>query len=322
MTARNVSDRAGGGPCKAGRLRQGLIERPHLSRRAPGDNRIDGMGAVRGAGTHGALTRRVVESAKFQQLLRSSRKATFDFRCVLKSFRLGLLSLFVCFPAFSAELTAQLRPSIIPSHPLADREPRLGVTLGPTVGTGGGGIEVGFRPPGSLIGARVQWTGLTHETSTRAGGTKFDVAASSTATTLVGDWHFSGSGWRLGLGLRMGELEANLRNADPVSVTLRGRTYTAAETGALSGRTKWPAVLPQLTLGYVHRFDVDSPWSFTIDGGLVFLRSPKTTLTASGPIASDPTFQADLEAERAAVKERLSAIRALPILAFGVQYRF
>jgi hypothetical protein len=238
----------------------------------------------------------------------------------VNSVRFGFLSLFVCFPAFSAESPPQLRPSIIP--PVADRPAPLGVTVGPTVGTGGAGIEAGFRPPGSLIGARIQWTGLTHETSTRIGGTKFDVAADGMGTTVIGDWHFSGTGWRLGLGVRMGELEAKLGNADPVSVTIGGRTYTAAETGDLTGRTKWPAVLPQLTLGYVHRFDVGSPWSFTIDGGLIFLRSPKMVLEASGPIASDPAFRADLEAERLAVKERLSSIKALPILAFGVQYRF
>ncbi len=221
--------------------------------------------------------------------------------------------------AHAESLSDALRPSIMPPE---DKQAPTGFSVGPVVGITGFGSEIGFRPPQSLIGGRAQFTTLLYETTVNSGSTRFNTSTQSSAVTLMGDWHFAGNGWRASAGLRLGGLDTTLRSADPLSIVLNGVSYTSSEAGSIEGKIKFPAVLPVLTVGYTHRFDNDSPWSFSVDGGALMMRSPKVTLTATGTAASDPGFQADLAAEQNELRTQLASIKFLPVLSFAVQRRF
>ena len=63
-------------------------------------------------------------------------------------------------------------------------------------------------------------------------------------------------------------------------------------------------------------------WGFIFDFGIVFQGSPAVELSASGPLASDRTFQQDLKEEEEDLENDIRHIRVYPALSFGFTYRF
>ena len=59
-----------------------------------------------------------------------------------------------------------------------------------------------------------------------------------------------------------------------------------------------------------------------LDIGIVDQGAPRVGLSADGLLASDPSFQSDLEAERAELQESLDDLDLYPNAAFGFVFRF
>jgi hypothetical protein len=77
-----------------------------------------------------------------------------------------------------------------------------------------------------------------------------------------------------------------------------------------------------LGLGWGNAFKRKHRFGLLFDIGVVPQGAPRATLTASGALAANPTFQADLERERAAIEHSLRAWRLFPVLTFGTSFRF
>jgi hypothetical protein len=106
---------------------------------------------------------------------------------------------------------------------------------------------------------------------------------------------------------------------------LGGVTYPAAQVGTLSGvgrigTRKWA---PYAGLG-VGRARGDRRAFFFLDLGVIFQGPPSIELTATGPLATDPVFQASLRAEAAEANADLEdgPYKYYPVLALGVGFRF
>jgi len=61
---------------------------------------------------------------------------------------------------------------------------------------------------------------------------------------------------------------------------------------------------------------------FFLDLGVMFSGSVTTELTADGPLASDPTFQQNLEQERQDLQDELDQYKIFPVVRLGLLYRF
>ena len=100
-------------------------------------------------------------------------------------------------------------------------------------------------------------------------------------------------------------------------VEFNGTTYDPSEVGSVFGFVSGKKTAPYLGIGWGNAA-LSGPVGFTVDLGVAFYGSPNVSLDAEGPFADDPTFRANLEAERAELEADLDGYRYYPVLSVGV----
>jgi len=149
---------------------------------------------------------------------------------------------------------------------------------------------------------------------------EFEIQLLSAAAGL--DWHPGGSGFHFsgGLVLNRNEVDASARST--ATYKIGDRTYTPAQTGNLLGTLNFKDLAPYAGLGFGNPVAPGKKLGVVLDLGLVFAGSPRVDLSATGPLASDPTFQRDLEAEERELEDSVSQFKLYPLVSFAVTYRF
>jgi hypothetical protein len=92
--------------------------------------------------------------------------------------------------------------------------------------------------------------------------------------------------------------------------------------GALSGKVDFDDIAPYVGIGWDTTFGKDNCFGLVFELGVLYQGSPDVNLVSSGPIASDPTFQAELAKETAALQDDLDEYKFYPVVAVGLSYRF
>lgn len=117
-----------------------------------------------------------------------------------------------------------------------------------------------------------------------------------------------------GLLIRQGDFDLAATPAEPVEIG--GVVYSPADIGTLTGALATNAVSPYLGLG------LGSPnkrgVGFFLDLGVAFHGEPAVSVTASGPIASVPQFQQDLDEEIADIQDEVSKFTVFPVVRLGL----
>ena len=75
-------------------------------------------------------------------------------------------------------------------------------------------------------------------------------------------------------------------------------------------------------MGWGNALGEDKRWGFVFDLGVVFQGSPDADLTATGPLASDPTFLAELAKEEQQLQDEVDDYEYYPVVSIGVTYKF
>ena len=164
----------------------------------------------------------------------------------------------------------------------------------------------------------------------------------ATAAMSVDIYPFPEHGFRLSPGVMLlnhNEATANLAVAGGKGFDLNGVAYYASSTNPITGN------------GHVglhsrsQAFTVTTGWgnmtsprgghiSFPIEIGAAFVGSPSVSMTLTGGkacdqfgqncvnVATDPTVQANLQAQTERYKNDISAFQYFPIVSFGVAYNF
>lgn len=204
----------------------------------------------------------------------------------------------------------------------ADDHSKITVGVGASV-TQGFGVDLGYDLTESLR-VRGNYYSYDDNESDTIDGINFDVNLELENTGLFVDYHpFSSkhSGFRLTAGAISNGSSLSATGV-PVggNYTIDGTTYTAAQVGSLAAEVEFDSFAPYLGLGY--DLSVTENLALVSDLGIMFQGSPTVNYTANGTLASDPTFMADLEAERRSAEDDLSDFEYMPILKVGIQYRF
>jgi hypothetical protein len=92
--------------------------------------------------------------------------------------------------------------------------------------------------------------------------------------------------------------------------------------GSLGGEIKFKDLAPYLGVGFGNAVAAGKKIGISLDLGVAFVGSPNLELNATGPIAGDPAFRADLAEEEADVEESLSDFKLYPILSLAITYKF
>ena len=209
------------------------------------------------------------------------------------------------------------------------------IQVGVHGGTLGVGVNAGFALT-DRVTARAMVNTLSLDYEETESDTEYKGDLDLLTFGLVGDWHPLGGGFRVtgGLFLNNNEVSATAQSDD---VEIDDKTYKSASLATL---LDFETIAPYLGAGWTSGTSGDAGWSFTVDGGLLYQREPR--LSVSGMLGTDCSFsvsrdgvatvanncedrqelQEDLEAEHADLSGDLEDFKWYPVLAIGVSYRF
>jgi hypothetical protein len=148
----------------------------------------------------------------------------------------------------------------------------------------------------------------------------YDAELNLASATVLAHYYPMKSRFRLTGGLAFNGNEIDAQSQGDASYEIGDTTYTAAQVGTIDGKIDFRSVAPYLGLGWGP--SMEKRWGFTFDIGVLFQGSPDVELTASGLLAQDPVFLADLAEEEQAIQDELEKFQYYPIIALGVYYRF
>lgn len=139
---------------------------------------------------------------------------------------------------------------------------------------------------------------------------------------LVVDWYPFENRFHLSAGVILNQTEAALTGRYDGTIEIGDETYTSDEIGALSGEVSFRDVAPYVGIGWGNAFGKARRWGFITDLGVAFTGSPDVALSASGPLADDPTFLANLAREEDDVQDQADKFKIYPVLSANLYFRF
>lgn len=141
---------------------------------------------------------------------------------------------------------------------------------------------------------------------------------------VMANWHpFKGT-FRIFSGAVFADskIKMTARANNDSSYSINGHRYTTSQIGVLAGEAKFENdIAPIVGLGWSKSPKKKGLGAY-LDLGVAFSGSAKVNLSASGPISSDPTFQADLAREVKKVNDEIEFVKFYPIIRAGIMYRF
>lgn len=216
-------------------------------------------------------------------------------------------------------LMSAIAPLVVPNAATA-QDNSSGVTASVAAGTLGIGPELGFRPL-PVIGVRASATflGLSHDVDVDDINYQGELKLRSWG--INADIYPFESAFRISAGLRSSRNRVNLVASPVESVSIGGMTYTPEEIGTLEGEVRARKMAPTLTLGVARNRRTGLAWS--LDAGVMLHGAPRPErLRATGLLASNPVFQADLERERVKIEGEVDNYKIFPVVQLAVGYTF
>lgn len=191
--------------------------------------------------------------------------------------------------------------------------------LGLKAGTLGLGLEASWQPL-PLLDLRIGGNAYDFEENGTQAGINYDATLALESFYATGNLHFPLSPMRLTLGAFANGNELTMLNDEGADVDIGGITYPGAAVGTLTGTTSFEGTSPYVGIGF--DFSLAGKVGMNLDLGVLLQGEPEVTLQSDGLLASDPLFQASLEAERQQLEDEMNDFKAWPVLSLGFFYRF
>ena len=183
----------------------------------------------------------------------------------------------------------------------------------------GGELATNLLPNVNLRGS-IQWFDL--DVDVELDDIDYDLNIEMLNPMLLVDWYpFSGR-FHLSGGVLFNGTDISLEATSAEDIEIGDESYGPDEIGVLQGESDFDDIAPYVGIGFGNPLTRGGHWRFSIDAGVVFIGSPDVDLTATGPLAANPDFLADLAAEEAEIEDDLDSIRICPVLSATLSYRF
>ena len=114
--------------------------------------------------------------------------------------------------------------------------------------------------------------------------------------------------------------ELSLVSDDTGTFEIGGTTYNASDVGTITSTTSFGSTAPYLGFGY--DFTVMGRVGLIFDVGVLWQGDPDVSVTADGPISTQPAFLDSLEAERLELEDEVSDYKAWPVVSLGFVVNF
>lgn len=195
-----------------------------------------------------------------------------------------------------------------------------GIAVSGRIGTLGIGVD-GALALGDRLAIRAGANLQPYEPTEEWSDVEFTLDLASPSFMGVLDWHPGGGAFRFTGGAVLFAADTELRGELTGSVEIGNGTYTPQQIGTLTGVFDTRALAPYLGLGF-GKAPGRAGFAFALDLGVAFHGEPGVTLSATGPLASDPAFRADLAREEGNIEEDARAFRVYPVLSIGLAFGF
>lgn len=136
------------------------------------------------------------------------------------------------------------------------------------------------------------------------------------------DWYPFSNAFRITAGALFNSNEIEAQADSSASYEIGETTYPAASVGTLQGEVDFNAIAPYAGIGIDTSFDKNYGLGIVLELGVVYQGSPDVSLTADGPLAGDPAFQAELAREEKSIQNDLDEYKLYPVLTAGLIFRF
>jgi hypothetical protein len=103
------------------------------------------------------------------------------------------------------------------------------------------------------------------------------------------------------------------------TVNIGGANYAGSQIGTLTSKTNFDDVAYFGGLGLKLGL---GPIEAALEGGIYYQGDPVVAFSASGPLATNPAFQADLEREKAKIIDELDQAKYWPMVTLHARWKF
>jgi hypothetical protein len=189
------------------------------------------------------------------------------------------------------------------------------------VSTLGWGVEIiqAIRPQVNLRVGVNRYRGTFTGTEDQV---DYTAAVRLRSVNLLADWHPYDGVFRVTGGLLHNGNEVTVVGAPNRPLRIGNASYAPSELGSLTYEIRFRKITPYRGIGFGNALAHARRFSVVLDVGVVFHGFPDVRMSASGPSAGRPEFQANLSREERDLEMDLRPLRYYPVLAFGFTYRF
>ncbi len=191
--------------------------------------------------------------------------------------------------------------------------------FGAKAGTLGFGLEATWRPV-PYLDVRGGFNSYTYDSTAVKADIGYDTSLNLDTFYATANLRPPMSPFRITAGLFSNSNELSMVSQVSGTYDIGGMTYTAAEVGTINNVIGFDSTAPYL--GFGADFRLANTIGLNIDVGVLWQGEPIVGMTATGPIALDQTFQAELDAETAALQSALDNFKAYPVASIGVSVNF
>lgn len=172
------------------------------------------------------------------------------------------------------------------------------------------------------FGARLQLNNFTYSYDATKSNVDYSLDLKLDSYGALLDWHPFAGPFRVSAGVYANNNEIDgLGKPSSGTYDINGTTYSSSQVGSLSAKIDFNSTVGYFGIGWGQSPE-ESGWGFTADLGVLFQGSPNAKLAASGPAASNSTFQQDLAQEQAQLQSDLNGFDSYPVISLGVSYTF
>ncbi len=219
-------------------------------------------------------------------------------------------------------------------------EPFSSVALGVKVGILGVGAEAA-TPLGWRFNLRGGANFFSYTDNLTSDGISYDANLHFRSAEASVDWFPMAGGFHISPGALLyngNQITANANVPGGKTFTLNGTTYTSSNTDPVTGNANlsFNKAAPKVTFGWGNLIPRSGRhFSVPVELGLAYVGDPNVALNLAGTacytyeglpycanVATDPTIQANVTAQKAKIQKDAQDARFFPIFSLGFAYRF
>ncbi len=194
--------------------------------------------------------------------------------------------------------------------------------LGVKASTLGAGVEY-ERLFNDNLGMRLGLNYFQFDSDLSVGDINYDSSVNLQSASAIMDWYPFTDAFRLSGGFMYNGNDADITATPNTPVIIGDTVYTPQMVGTLTSSVTFNTVAPYAGVGWSSGRETNEGLIVAFDIGVLFQGPPNIeNYQATGPIADDPSFQADVDKEVAKLEDDLDSYKYYPVVALTLTYRF